>query len=408
VKGPSLTKMDKTDICIYVYLLILAVCSVIYGVVVVVQSDTHGPGLYVNAVLPLDAVTNMAPVVDNLSKLNNATTKSFTVTVWWGRVETIEKSYEWVGYQTLFDAIFAQIPDAKLKINFAFHACQDNTFCDVVVPLPSWIDNYNNENASIYYTDANGNSTKEYLTSGVDHLPIFGGRTAVQMYTSLIQDFLSNFSELLDTHIFEVQVGLGPAGELRYPAFSFEWFAPGIGQFQSYDSYLQKEYTTFATKSGHPEWAFLPHADWLSYNDEPEHALFFNDTKFGNGSTSDYGVFFNQWYANRLIQHGSVILAEVSSIVKTYSPTVTLAGKLGCIYWLSNDETHAAEITAGYYNYTNVAQMFANNGAILDFGCFDLTNKEAKVNFTKNATPENLVHEVFQAVSSVGGSMCLF
>ena len=36
----------------------------------------------------------------------------------------------------------------------------------------------------------------------------------------------------------EIQVGMGPAGELRYPAYpesNNTWQFPGIGEFQCYD-----------------------------------------------------------------------------------------------------------------------------------------------------------------------------
>ena len=39
----------------------------------------------------------------------------------------------------------------------------------------------------------------------------------------------------------EIQVGMGPAGELRYPSYPEEngtWKFPGIGAFQCYDKVL--------------------------------------------------------------------------------------------------------------------------------------------------------------------------
>jgi beta-amylase len=38
--------------------------------------------------------------------------------------------------------------------------------------------------------------------------------------------------------IVEIQVGMGPAGELRYPSYpesNGTWSFPGIGEFQCYD-----------------------------------------------------------------------------------------------------------------------------------------------------------------------------
>lgn len=396
--------MDKSDMCIYGYLLILSVCSIIYGVVVVVQSDTNS-SLYVNVVLPLNSVNNPGPLATQLATLNSIT-KTFTVTVWWGLVEGSNAGvYEWSAYNSLFyDTILANVTDARIKVDFAFHACNDLTYCETQIPLPEWV---TNKGPEIFYTDVNGNSSFEYISAGLDHVPLFepNNRTATQVYSSLIQSFLYTFSALLDTHIFEIQVGLGAKGELSYPAFpDGVWTIPGIGQFQSYDKYLASEYFTYASKSGHPEWAFLPQANWLAYNDEPSKSLFFNDNakNFNNGSTSDYGSFFVQWYSNRLVQHGASILSQASSMLKTFSPNVTLAARVGCVYWLSADDSHAAEITAGYSNYTAIVDMLSTYNIRMEVDCFDLSDKAAKDSYSKAANPENLLGELVKAAKSVG------
>lgn len=41
----------------------------------------------------------------------------------------------------------------------------------------------------------------------------------------------------------EIQVGMGPCGELRYPSYpesNGTWRFPGIGEFQCYDKVLKK------------------------------------------------------------------------------------------------------------------------------------------------------------------------
>lgn len=42
-------------------------------------------------------------------------------------------------------------------------------------------------------------------------------------------------------HLQEIQVGMGPCGELRYPAYpesNGTWNFPGIGEFQCYDKVI--------------------------------------------------------------------------------------------------------------------------------------------------------------------------
>lgn len=71
------------------------------------------------------------------------------------------------------------------------------------------------ENKDIYYRDQNGFPNVDYLTLGVDNLPLFSGRTAVECYEDFISSFASKFDSLMGTIIEEVCVGLGPSGELR-------------------------------------------------------------------------------------------------------------------------------------------------------------------------------------------------
>lgn len=49
------------------------------------------------------------------------------------------------------------------------------------------------------------------------------------------QEFDSYFGSTID----EVHVGMGPSGELRYPAYqSDKWTYCGVGEFQCYDAYM--------------------------------------------------------------------------------------------------------------------------------------------------------------------------
>lgn len=55
----------------------------------------------------------------------------------------------------------------------------------------------------------------------------------------------------------EVTVGLGPAGELRYPAYpegDGRWRFPGVGEFQCYDKYMLSHLKHAADAVGRPEW----------------------------------------------------------------------------------------------------------------------------------------------------------
>lgn len=49
----------------------------------------------------------------------------------------------------------------------------------------------------IFYTDARGTRNRECLSLGCDALPLFNGRTPVQMYTEFIEAFADSFADML-------------------------------------------------------------------------------------------------------------------------------------------------------------------------------------------------------------------
>ena len=61
-----------------------------------------------------------------------------------------------------------------------------------------------------------GFSNDDYLTLGVDHVPLFCGRTVLQCYEDFMSSLSKKFELLIGTVIEEISVGLGPSGELRY------------------------------------------------------------------------------------------------------------------------------------------------------------------------------------------------
>ena len=57
----------------------------------------------------------------------------------------------------------------------------------------------------------------------------------VQLYTDYMQSFKDNMEDFLKSELMiDIEVGLGPAGELRYPSYTknLGWVFPGIGEFQ--------------------------------------------------------------------------------------------------------------------------------------------------------------------------------
>ncbi|MBA0683737.1 hypothetical protein Goari_025369 [Gossypium aridum] len=190
---------------------------------------------------------------------------------------------------------------------------------------------------------------------------------------------------------------MGPAGELRYPSYPEEngiWKFPGIGAFQCYDKYMLSSLKAAAEAAAKPEWGSTGPRDAGHYNSWPEDTPFFK--KDGGGWNSQYGEFFLSWYSQILIEHGERILSSASSVFEATG--VKISVKVAGIHWHYGSRSHAAELTAGYYNtrfrdgYLPVAQMVARYGAVFNFTCIEMRDHEQPQDAL--CAPENLVRQV--------------
>ena len=133
--------------------------------------------------------------------------------------------------------------------------------------------------------------------------------------------------QYLGSTITEVQVGLGPAGEMRYPSYqSAYWVFPGVGEFQCYDKYMLSMLYNASVAAGHPEWgkagpknagswrefesaqepALLRLSRLLvgTYNSTPQQTGFFNPSCNNcDNYASPYGQFF---LSTRLLVYRSI------------------------------------------------------------------------------------------------------
>ncbi|KAF6172744.1 hypothetical protein GIB67_000802 [Kingdonia uniflora] len=356
----------------------------------------------VYVMLPLGVITednvleNKDEIVKQLMELKAADLDGVMVDVWWGIMESKgPKQYDWSGYKSLFQ--FVQDSGLKLQTIMSFHQCGGNVGDIVNIPLPKWVLDIGDSDPDIFYTNRSGTRNKEYLTIGVDNQPLFGGRTAVEIYRDYMKSFRESMADFLDSGlIIDIEVGLGPAGELRYPSYPQNqgWLFPGIGEFQCYDKYLKAEFKEAATLAGHPEWE-LPD-DAGEYNDIPSSTDFFKS----NGTyVSEKGKFFLTWYSNKLLTHGDQILDEANQIF--LGCKVKLAAKVSGIHWWYKEDNHAAELTAGYYNlndrdgYRTIARMMSRHSASLNFTCLEMRNSEQSEE--AKSGPEELVQQVLSA-----------
>ncbi|KAF9685476.1 hypothetical protein SADUNF_Sadunf03G0058500 [Salix dunnii] len=368
------------------------------------HSSNAGSRVPVFVMLPLDTVTiggnlNKAKAMNaSLMALRSAGVEGVMVDAWWGLVEKDGPfKYNWEGYAELVQMV--QKHGLKLQVVMSFHQCGGNVGDSCSIPLPPWVLEEMSKNHDLVYTDKSGRRNPEYISLGCDSLPLLSGRTPIQVYSDYMRSFRDRFKDYLGEVITEIQVGLGPCGELRYPAYpesNGTWKFPGIGEFQCYDKYMRASLEASAEAIGKADWGRGGPHDSGQYNQYPEETRFFR--RDGTWNT-EYGQFFLEWYSGKLLEHGDKILAAAEGIYR--GTGAKLSGKVAGIHWHYRTRSHAAELTSGYYNtrhhdgYLPIARMFSKYGVVFNFTCMEMRDGEQPEH--ANCSPEGLVRQVKMA-----------
>ncbi|KAK4399267.1 Beta-amylase 7 [Sesamum angolense] len=192
-------------------------------------------------------------LINQLKMLKSINVDGVMVDCWWGIVEARgPRQYNWGGYKKLFQIV--RELKFKLQVVMSFHECGGNVGDDVHIPLPQWVLEIGSENPDIFFTDKEGRRNQECLSWGIDNERVLRDRTALEVYFENMESFHAEFEEFfMDGLIIEIEIGLGPYGELRYPSYPAKhgWKYSGIGEFQFYDKYLSKSLED-AAKKGTP------------------------------------------------------------------------------------------------------------------------------------------------------------
>ncbi|CAN1195601.1 Beta-amylase 3, chloroplastic [Linum perenne] len=371
--------------------------------------DNNSSKVPVFVMLPLDAVTHGGhlnkPKLMNASlmALKRAGVEGVMVDAWWGLVEKDGPlKYNWEGYAELVQMV--KHHGLKIQVVMSFHQCGGNVGDSCSIPLPPWVLEEISRNPDLVYTDKSGRRNPEYISLGCDGLAVLRGRTPIQVYTDYMRSFRNRFRDYLGNVIVEVQVGMGPCGELRYPAYpesNGTWNFPGIGEFQCYDKYMIASLKASADEFGRPDWGIGGPHDSGQYNQFPEDTGFF---KWDGTWNTDYGQFFLEWHSEKLIKHGNDILAAGKGIFK--GTGAKLSGKVAGIHWHYKTRSHAAELTAGYYNtryrdgYLPISRMFSRHGVVLNFTCMEMRDGEQPE--YASCSPQGLVWQVQMAAKAAG------
>lgn len=358
-----------------------------------------------------------------LSTLKTAGVEGIMVDVWWGIVEREQGVYDFSAYQRLFEK--AREAGLKIQAVMSFHAAGGNVGDTCTIPLPKWVLDVGEEEPGIFYTDRQGVINRECLSLGCDEMPLFNGKTPLKLYRDFVAAFADTFGSMFGMLVFvvffkhnhqlatgntlqEVTIGLGPAGELRYPSYpegDGRWRFPGVGEFQCYDRFMMADLRREAEALGQPEWGLTGPHDAGTYNSRAYETGFFCD---GGSWTTEYGSFFLQWYSGALVRHAERVLAAVSEVLTKrgrprraiamvgdddeedagsfqqfrIEPAVKLGIKLAGVHWWFRTASHASELTAGYFNtrgrdgYDPILAVAARYNARVSFTCVEMRDCE--------------------------------
>ncbi|KAL4384418.1 hypothetical protein GQ457_15G010950 [Hibiscus cannabinus] len=331
--------------------------------------------------LPLDTVTlggnlNKPRAMNaSLMALKSAGVEGVMVDAWWGLVEKDGPlNYNWEGYAELVNMV--EMHGLKLQVVMSFHQCGGNVGDSCSIPLPPWVLEEISKDPDLVYTDKSGWRNPEYISLGCDSVPVLRGRTPIQAYTDYMRSFRERFKDYLGRVIVEIQVGMGPCGELRYPSYPE---------------------TTEAT--GNKDWGKGGPHDSGHYKQVPEETGFFR--RDGTWNTQ-YGQFFLEWYSGKLLEHGDRILAAAKGTF--HGRGAKLLAKVAGIHWHYGTRSHAAELTSGYYNtrhhdgYLPIAKMFSKYGVVFNFTCMEMRDGDQPEH--ANCSPEGLVRQVKMATKA--------
>lgn len=333
------------------------------------------------------------------------------IDVWWGLCEQTPGVYNFDKYVQLFDACRER--QLKVQATMSFHACGGNIGDSVNVPLPNWVveagDKY-----GFWFQDRGGRVNREYISFGADHEPLLDGargearkRTPLQAYGAFIRAFVERMrkEELMGSTVTELQIGMGPCGELRYPSYPLSvWQFPGIGEFQCFDRFLLKDLKDTVRDKGSEsvKAVDMPPVRTGSYNSKPWDTWFFT-----RGFNTEAGNFFLQWYSSRMLEHGEDVLKQARSVIPVSDNQVKLAVKISGVHWWKFTSSRAAEATAGYVSgsgvmaYGDIAKLLKINHSILDFTCLEMRTIDQPFLMAR-CGPRQLVAEVFDTAKREG------
>ncbi len=276
-----------------------------------------------------------------------------SIDFWWGLIQPEEGPIDWTKPgAAYYDWIVNTIIAAGLKVVpiLSFHQCGGNVGDDVFVPVPKWVweklARLLGDAKFAKFVSEQGNACDEYVSFWATDLILAD-------YLAFVKAFRDHFADRAE-HIAEINISLGPAGELRYPSYNSHDKGtdyPTRGALQCYsklalDSFRLWAIAKYGSLAGiDAVWnTNLVGGQELRPPSNPKQ--FFADSDHFD---MQYGRDFFDWYAEQPIKHARMVLKGVFEILASDdSPMkgIDIGVKVPGIHWLTGRWKFDARVTS--------------------------------------------------------------
>jgi beta-amylase len=296
----------------------------------------------------------------HLQQARDIGVEAISVDVWWGIVQASRSTSQWDYY----DRVFAAIADNGLSIVpiMSLHRCGGGPGDDVNIDLPGWLNDAvlsaGGAPEDLRYQSETGHESS-------DAIPPWLGEEVSAVYQEMsrfIDGFLKHYwLELRACQFPEINISLGPTGELRYPSYSTAdgWAFPHRGYYQCYSESARRSFL---------RWVRSPQngCSWASQFGDADIRVPNGHVPRGQGARADsfvkegmhlqpgYGQDFLNWYHGSLVAHGRRVLETAIATLKAHCTrevqTAPIIGmKLPGVHWQwrCTSVPRYAELTAG-------------------------------------------------------------
>ncbi|MBA3993586.1 MAG: hypothetical protein C0469_08670 [Cyanobacteria bacterium DS2.3.42] len=277
--------------------------------------------------------------------------------VWWGAIEPKPGQFSWKYYDIMSSKIGAQ--NLKWVPILSLHECGGNVGDTANVPIPMWIWGKMQHAMGSSNPDA-GKFVSEQGKVSSEYVDFWATKQALPYYRNVMTEFQNHFAGKASM-IAEINVSLGPAGELRFPSYNYHdngsgW--PTRGALQAYSESARQSWREFALEKYGTEEA-VKKAWGEKYGaaiEPPKNAEDFYAS--GDFKNTQYGKDFFDWYSKSLQSHGDQILSTALDVFGAKGSAfagIDIGAKIPGVHWRMGEivdgkvvlDGRQAELSAG-------------------------------------------------------------